>query len=556
MQVISKRAGTSPAGSTGSPGSDLDVHHLLDALPAAAYICDANGLITYFNQRAVQAWGREPKLNDPADRYCGSFRMTAPDGSWIPHDQCWMARCLQEKRDYDGYEIVVERPDGSRLNVEAHATPWFDEHGTLLGAVNIVVDVTQKKRADDRLRRSESELVEFFEYATVGLHCVGPDGIILRANQAELNLLGYSADEYLGHHIAEFHADKDVIDDILRRLHAGEELHDYEARLIHKDGSIRHVVISANVQWEDGRFIHTRCFTRDITDRKKAEDALKDSHRRKDEFLATLAHELRNPLAPIANAVELLRIKNPADPQVREARDIIDRQVHQMSRLVDDLLDISRITSGKITLQRKTVSLATIVTDAVESSQPLIDASSHTLTVTLPPEPIFLNGDAVRLVQVFSNLLTNAAKYTERAGHIRLTADHQGNEAVVSVVDTGIGIDAAHLPRVFDMFSQATPALERSQGGLGIGLSLVRGLVELHGGRVEARSAGIGMGSEFIVRLPATETAVPVDLKSNGVNHVTLNGANHVALIELLAARLQDAPQPVAEFRQSSPSPS
>jgi signal transduction histidine kinase len=203
----------------------------------------------------------------------------------------------------------------------------------------------------------------------------------------------------------------------------------------------------------------------DLIERASAENALKDAHRRKDEFLATLAHELRNPLAPIRNAVELLRIMNPPDPELRDARDIIERQVRQMTRLVDDLLDVSRITSGKINLQRERVTLRTVLTDAVESSRPLIDASEHKLTVTLPPEPVYLEGDAIRLVQVFSNLLTNAAKYTDNGGHIWLTAERQNGEAVVTVGDTGIGIDAVHLPRIFEMFSQVTPALERSQGG-------------------------------------------------------------------------------------------
>lgn len=178
-----------------------------------------------------------------------------------------------------------------------------------------------------------------------------------------------------------------------------------------------------------------------------------------------------------------------------------------MTRLVDDLLDVSRITSGKIRLQKARISLKTVVTDAVESSRPFIEASGHKFTVTLPPTPIYLEGDATRLVQVFSNLLTNAAKYTEKGGRIWLAAELGNGDAVVSVGDTGIGIDPVHLPRIFEMFAQVAPALERSQGGLGIGLSLVRGLVELHNGSVEAQSGGIGMGSEFIVRLPVFETA-------------------------------------------------
>jgi PAS domain S-box-containing protein len=245
-------------------GDELDFRRLLDALPAAAYTCDADGRITYFNRRAADAWGREPKLNDPADRYCGSFRMFTSEDASVPHDQCWMARCLLENKQYFGEEIGVERPDGHRLVVQAYATPFYDRQGKLAGAVNIILDVTERKRAERQLRQSEEELTDFFDNASLGLHWVGPDGIILRANRAELDLLGYRSDEYLGHHIREFHADSHVIEDILQRLQAGEDVDDYEARLRCKDGSIRHVVISSSVRWENGEFIHTRCFTRDI----------------------------------------------------------------------------------------------------------------------------------------------------------------------------------------------------------------------------------------------------------------------------------------------------
>lgn len=229
---------------------------------------------------------------------------------------------------------------------------------------------------------------------------------------------------------------------------------------------------------------------------------LREEDEKKDEFLATLAHELRNPLAPIRNAAQYMRLKGPTEPDLQNARDIIDRQVRQMTRLVDDLLDISRISRGKIVLRRERVSLALALTNAVESSRPLIDEAKHDLTVAVPPEPLFVDGDVTRLAQVFGNLLTNAAKYTDRGGRIRLAAERQGSDVVVSVKDSGIGIAPEHLPRLFDMFSQVDPALERTQGGLGIGLALVKSLVEMHGGRVDARSAGLGHGSEFRVRLP------------------------------------------------------
>ena len=230
--------------------------------------------------------------------------------------------------------------------------------------------------------------------------------------------------------------------------------------------------------------------------------ALKDSDRRKDEFLAMLAHELRNPLAPIRNAVQILRAKGPPEPELQWAREVIDRQVQQMTRLVDDLLDVSRITKGKIELRKERVDLAAVVNSAVEASSPLIQKWGHELTVTIPPEPIYLEADLTRLSQVLMNLLNNAAKYTNQGGRIWLTAERQSDKVLIRVKDTGIGIPAEMLPRIFGMFTQVDRSLERSQGGLGIGLTLVQRLVEMHGGTVEAQSAGPGRGSEFVLRFP------------------------------------------------------
>lgn len=706
--------------------------------------------------------------------------------------------------------------------------------------------VLQQRRAEDQLRRREQELSDFFDNATMGLHWVGPDGIILRANKAELELLGYSADEYIGRHIAEFHADKDVIEDILQRLCAGETLRDYEARLRCKDGSIKHVLIDSSVLWEDGEFVHTRCFTRDITDRKRSDEALRESEarkaamvetaldgiisidhegkviefnpaaertfgyrsdevlgremaelvippslreahrsgmarylasgqgrvlnqrleltavradgsefpvevaitrittndppiftgyirdisdqkraentrrkqgerlqllweaaavlltaddpnamlrglhakigphlgvdtyfnflvndsgdalrlascegipvetartitrlefgqavcgtvalhrqpivathiqqsgdpkvqlvksfglrayacnpllagdrllgtlsfasrtkdqfdpdevafletichyvtvayerlrllnelkeadRHKDEFLATLAHELRNPLAAVRNAVQIMKRTDwrgtnaergkstvtPFSPLTtdRPPLDIVERQVGQIVRLVDDLLDVSRISRGKIELRREPVELASVVNHAVEATRSLVESMEHILTVNLPPEPIYLNADPTRLAQVVSNLLNNACKFMNRRGRLWLTVETEavkdqetgvriqksGNPApgsslppdaplltpglaVIRVRDTGIGLPDDQLHRIFEIFAQVDVSLERARDGLGLGLSLVKKLVELHDGTVEARSAGLGQGSEFVVRLP------------------------------------------------------
>ena len=240
----------------------------------------------------------------------------------------------------------------------------------------------------------------------------------------------------------------------------------------------------------------------DLTEQKKHQD-LQEANRRKDEFLAMLAHELRNPLAPIRNAVAILHHLGPGDEKLTYAREIIGRQVQHLARLVDDLLDVSRITLGKAQLHTERVELAAVVTRAVETSQPVIDARRHRLTLSLPPKGVQVQADPTRMAQVISNLLTNAAKYTDEGGEIFLTTEQESGQVVVRVRDTGMGIPADLLPRIFDLFTQGDRSLARSEGGLGIGLTLVRRLVEMHGGTVEASSAGLGQGSEFVVRLPA-----------------------------------------------------
>src|SRR5260370_24341097 len=368
--------------------SELRFRGLLEKLPAGAYTCDPNGLITYYNQHAVQLGGRSPSLNDPEDRFCGSFKLYAIDGSPISDDQCWMALALKTCLEYNGHEIVIERRDGQRRTTLAYANPISDETGTLIGAVNVLVD---------------------------------------------------------------------------------------------------------------------------ISDRKRAEDALKEADRSKNEFLATLADELRNPLAPVRGGVKILQLKAKPTPESQSALDVIDRQTRQMTRLIDDLLDIARITSNKLELRRERIELRDVLKAAVETSQPLIEQRGHELTVETSGEPIYLDGDMVRLAQVVSNLLNNAAKYTERGGRIWLTAAKEGSNAVVSVRDTGMGITPEVLPRIFEMFTRAARALSGSPGGLGIGLTLVRPLVQMHGGTIMVRSDGPGKGSEFIITLPMFDQELPAE---------------------------------------------
>ena len=264
----------------------------------------------------------------------------------------------------------------------------------------------------------------------------------------------------------------------------------------------------------------------------RAEESLRDADRRKDEFLAVLAHELRNPLAPLVNSLNVLRLTPRNDPALDRVGAMMERQVNHMVRLVDDLLEVSRITRGKIELAKETLELGAVMRVAMETSRPLIEAGGHNLTLALSAEPLTVEGDPVRLAQVISNLLNNAAKYTEAGGQIWLTARREGEQAVISVRDTGMGIPPPLLPRVFDLFMQADQDVGRAQGGLGIGLALVKTLVEMHGGSVHAHSEGSGQGSEFLVRLPLVARGSPQIVPSTASESSTVLAARRILVVD------------------------
>ncbi len=263
-------------------------------------------------------------------------------------------------------------------------------------AESLKAEIAHREQVEQSLAKRERELADFFDNAAVGLHKVGPDGTILWANKAECDLLGYPIEEVVGRPVADFHADADVIAAILEKLRRGETLENVPARLRCRNGMVKHVLISSNACFEDGKFAYTRCFTRDMSLQWQAENALREADRRKDEFLATLAHELRNPLAPVRNSLELLKLAGHSKKVVHEVQSVLERQVAQMSRLVDDLLDVSRISRDKIELRKERVELASVVKSAVETSRPLIDAARHELTLDLPDRPVFLDVDPVR----------------------------------------------------------------------------------------------------------------------------------------------------------------
>ncbi len=381
-------------------------------------------------------------------------------------------------------------------------------------AMALEVEVDKRTHAETTLRMREKELAEFLDNAAEGLNRIGPDGVVLWANRAELEMLGLERDDYIGQPWWRFHNDTHHGQIIAARMREGEVLYNESASLRCKDGSVRHVLIHTTPVMEHGELQCTRCFTRDVTEQQQAREVLEKANeertrllrelaaanRAKDEFLAMLGHELRNPLAPIVTTLQLMKMRGGRETDREQA--IIQRQVDHLIRLVDDLLDVSKITRGKIELRRECADIGGVLSKAVEMASPLIEKRRHRLDVRMPTESIAWYGDPVRLAQVVSNLLTNAARYTPEGGEIVLRARRDSSQLVISVRDNGMGIAPHMLGRVFDLFVQGERGVDRAEGGLGIGLALVKSLVHLHGGRVSALSGGLGEGSEFLVRLP------------------------------------------------------
>lgn len=398
------------------------------------------------------------------------------------------------------HSVLIAR-DGTERPIDDSAAPMRDESAVPIGAVLVFRDVTERKAAE----RAMAQLAAIVEASDDAIVSKSLEGIIQSWNCGAERLFGYTAAEAIGQPITliippERH---DEERNILERLRRGERVDHFETIRVTKDGRRLDISLTVSPLFDDeGRVIGASKVARDITERKRAEAALRDADRRKDEFLALLAHELRNPLAPLRNGLQVLRLAGGDAETIAQVRDMMDRQLDHMVRLIDDLLDVARISQSKMELRRSRVPLAAVIDSAVETARPSIEAQRHDLQVTLPEEPVFLDADLTRLAQVFSNLLTNSAKYTPPQGQIWLSAMRQGADLVVTVRDTGIGIPAAALPRIFDMFSQVDRSTERSREGLGIGLALVKGLVEMHGGAVTAESNGPGRGSVFTVRLP------------------------------------------------------
>lgn len=403
------------------------------------------------------------------------------------------------------YEVEVELTPGTVQRMHCVLNPARDAAGCVIGYVVAITDVTDRKRVAE----AHDLLAAIVESSDDAIISMTPDGRVTLWNPGATRLFGYTAEEMIGQAASRL-SPKRERQTILDRINKGETVRQHETVWLTKDGQHLDISLSAaGMRDPSGKIVGVTEVVRDISQAKqtqaaikRSQDALRDADRRKDEFLALLAHELRNPLAPLVNSVELLRPAAADNPTLQRLRGMMDRQLRQLARLVDDLLDVSRISRGRFELQRAPLSLRLTIEAAVEACQSHIAARGHELVVSISSEPLVVVGDFARLTQVFANLLSNSAKYTEPGGRIELTLARQNSDAVVTVKDTGIGIPTESLALVFDMFSQVQAHKEHAGGGLGIGLALVRSLVEMHHGRVEAQSEGPGSGSLFTVRLP------------------------------------------------------
>ncbi len=521
---------------------------MIDALPAAIYRTDAEGRVTYFNPAAVEFSGRVPELG--TDRWCVTWKLYHSDGRSLPHDECPMAVSLKEGRSIRGIEAIVERPDGTRRWFTPFPTPFKDSNGHVVGAINMLLDITERKDAEQTLRDHAKQLALVTDIAPVFIAYCDVDARYRFVNVPYAARFGLQPKELNGRHIAEVigHEAYESIRPYVDLVLSGERVEfDLSIRQLFNDEKYVHCSYAPELA-SDGRVIGWVAAIADITERRRFEEALrtseeklKETDRRKDEFIAMLSHELRNPLAPIANAVHLLHRESNQSAVFQQARAIIERQTAKLARLVDDLLEVSRITTGRIQLQMERIVIGGIIERAVETVRPLIEQHRHQLVVALPSDSIWINADGTRLEQVFINLLTNAAKYTDDGGLIELAVQLDEGEILVSIKDSGIGISPELLPRIFELFMQSERTLDRSQGGLGIGLALVQRLVSMHGGSVIATSR-VNVGSEFIVRLPVA--AVP-DVIDN-IKPMPINKLQKTALRILVVDDNIDAAQSLA----------
>lgn len=499
--------------------SELRMRTLADAVPQLIWTNDSQGIANYFNLR----WYEYSGLGFEQSVGLGWQAIVHPDDAPASVDR-WRA-ALAAGRVFDT-EFRLRDADGAYRWFLGRNVPLTDVHGRVVGWFGSATEIDTVKRAQESAHASEARLRVTMESALdYAIITIDAHGIIIGWSNGAERAFQYSEAEVVGQHTRLIFTPEDRAQgapeqEMGKALATGRA--EDERWHLRRDGTRFYMsgVMAPICDPSHTGFVKV---ARDMTERRQAEDALKQSEvryrelaedlsrtkealiladRQKDQFIATLAHELRNPLAPVASAMQLISMSGSTDPQVLWALDVVNRQTHSMARLIDDLMDVSRISQNKLMLRRERVELETVLRDALDITRPLVEQRGQRLDIVLPEEPVLLNGDATRLSQVFANLLDNAAKYTEPGGTLGLSVQVDAQAVVVRVADSGIGIAPENVGRIFDLFSQVRTSRDRGKGGLGIGLSLVRQLVGLHGGTITVDSEGEGRGSVFTVRLP------------------------------------------------------
>jgi PAS domain S-box-containing protein len=470
----------------------------------AIFMLDPEGHIASWNPGAERLKGY--RREEIVGRHFSTFyTQEAKDRAWPEHELEVASR--EGRFEDEGWRV---RKDGTMFWANVVITALRDKNGRLQGFAKITRDLTERRSAEERLRESEEGFRLLLEgVQDYAVFMLDPEGRVTSWNTGAQRITGYSASEIIGHSFERFFLPADVAAgrpaNELREAMLNRRSEDRGWRL-RKDGSrFWAEAVVTSLRDASGRMRGFAKVVRDLSDRKRIE-SLEEQGRNLTEFLAMLAHELRNPLAPISNAVAIIAASEQGNSRIRWAREVIERQANHLTRLVDDLLDVSRITRGKLRLKSAPMDLADSVRRAIEATRPLIDRRHHRLHLEAPAEPVMVHGDSTRLTQVVLNLLNNAAKYTPEGGDISVELEAVDGEATVSVRDNGMGIAPQMIEGIFDLFAQGDRTIDRSEGGLGIGLTLAKRIVALHGGTIKAESPGPGGGAQFTVTLPKLDT--------------------------------------------------
>jgi PAS domain S-box-containing protein len=499
----------------------------LSSIGDAVITTDAVDRVTFLNPIAESLTGwTQDAVGQPLDGVIRLVNEESCEPAEIPTVQ---ALTEGRTRKLASHSLLVAK-DGTQRSISDSAALIRNDKGEVAGLVLVFRDITERREAERALAKVHSYADDIIATLREPFLVLDGDLRVKTANRSFYDSFHVSKEETenrlvydLGNGQWDIPSLRKLLDEVLSR---NQSVHDFEVEHTFPALGRKTMLLNARPFPPDSKYPELILLAvEDVSALRERADELAEANRHKDEFLAILAHELRNPLAPIRNAVQYLGMEGLTERDVKTGRDVISRQVTIMVRLIDDLLDVSRISRNKLDIRKQRVVLAAILESAVEGSRPLILEGGHELTIRMPQEPLELDADPVRLAQVFMNLLNNAAKYTKRSGHIWLAADREGSDAVVSVRDNGIGIPSDMRSRIFEMFTQVDRSRDRSQGGLGIGLTLVRRLVDLHDGTIEARSDGTDQGSEFVVRLPIIQPPLESPPTSDGPRAAALSGS-------------------------------